>query len=115
MEELIYHYTESRNFFRLKDFVSDIEVFSLTYTPHLKHTIVSLWQLLQYQMVDPVFEYNRSLEGFVTSCRPTTKELFGRCALLTYVVIVTQMSRFFKEMTDLETKQTPDFRRPSLM
>ena len=76
-EELFYHYTESRNFFRLKDFVSDIEVFSLTYTPHLKHTIVSLWQLLQNQMVDPVFEYNRSLEGFVTSYRPTTKELFG--------------------------------------
>lgn len=46
------------------------------------------------------------MEAFVLNYFPTSSELF---------VILTQFSRFFKELGDLETKCTPEFRHPPLV
>lgn len=54
---------------------------------------------------DPVAEYNRTLEGFVHRYNPNNDEIF---------VILIQLSRFLRELADFETRQTPQFKHPSL-
>ena len=54
---------------------------------------------------DPVAEYNRSLEGFVSRYSPNNEEIF---------VILIQLSRFLRELADFETRSTPQFKHPSL-
>src|ERR1700712_4159509 len=90
---------------KLKDLISNIEVFSIMFVPEIKHELASYWQCLEQHKYDPVAEYNKALEGFVVKYRPNNQELF---------VILIQLSRFFKELADLETKFTPQFKHPPL-
>lgn len=50
-------------------------------------------------------EYNRSLEVFVARYNPNNEEIF---------LILIQLSRFFRELTDFETNKTPHFMHPAL-
>lgn len=75
------------------------------FVPEIKQELAQYWQILELHKYDPVAEYNKALEGFVVKYFPNNQELF---------VILIQLSRFFKELADLETTFTPEFRHPPL-
>lgn len=52
---------------------------------------------------DPVEEYTKSVDNFEIHFRPSSDDLFR---------IVFQLSRFFRELSDLETEDTASFRHP---
>ncbi|CDW91345.1 histidine acid phosphatase family protein [Stylonychia lemnae] len=105
IDELSHQYFMGKCWIKLKDLISNIEVFSIMFVPEIKHELASYWQCLEQHKYDPVAEYNKALEGFVVKYRPNNQELF---------VILIQLSRFFKELADLETKYTPQFKHPPL-
>lgn len=55
--------------------VSSIEVFCILYNPKTKHQLAQYWQILEQFKYDPVAEYNRSLEGFVSRYNPNNEEI----------------------------------------
>jgi hypothetical protein len=85
--------------------VSSIEVFSILYNPETKHYLAQYWQYLEQFKYDPVVEYNRALEVFVARYNPNNEEIF---------VILIQLSRFFRELSDFETNKIPHFMHPAL-
>lgn len=73
---MAFQYQKSRNWQRLNDLISSIEVFSILYNPETKHQLAQYWQMLEQYKYDPVAEYNRTLEGFVQRYNPNNDELF---------------------------------------
>jgi hypothetical protein len=59
--------------------------------------------VLEGKGYDPVVEYNKGLELFDMHFSPKPEDLF---------TIILQISRFLKEFSDFETKNTPKFRHP---
>ena len=43
IDELIYQYQNSKNWQKLKDLLSSIEVFSVLYNPETKHQLAQYW------------------------------------------------------------------------
>lgn len=76
IDELVFQYQKSKQWQRLKEIISSIEVFSILYNPETKHQLAQYWQILEQFKYDPVVEYNRSLEGFVTRYSPNNEEIF---------------------------------------
>ena len=68
---------------------------------NLKKKALTLSQVL----FDLYIEYNKSIEMFENHYKIKTDELF---------LIIMQVSRFFKDFSDFETKNTPDFRHPPI-
>lgn len=90
---------------KLKDLISDLEVFSIMFTPDYRLMLYFYWLKLEKQHFDPVVEYNKSLEHFVVQYSPSNQDLF---------VLLLQFCRFFKEFADLETAECCEFRHPHL-
>ena len=47
IDELIFQYMKCRQWRRLKEIISSIEVFSILYTPETKHFLAQYWQYLE--------------------------------------------------------------------
>ena len=77
----------------------------LLYNAHFKYDFCRYWQKLEEKGFDPVIEYNKSIELFENHYKIKTDELF---------LIIMQVSRFLKDFSDFETKNTPDFRHPPI-
>jgi hypothetical protein len=103
LEEETYHLYHCKDFFVLKQVVSNIENFLLLFNPINKYELCRYWQALEAHGYDPVVEFNKAVELFEMNYQPTSEDLFR---------IILQISRFFKEISDFETTRTPEFRHP---
>ena len=103
LEEQTINYFMSNEYSLLKQTISDIENFLLLFNPYTKYDLCRYWQALEKKGYDPVIEYNKRLESFELHFEPRPEDLF---------IIILQISRFFKEFADFETKTTPKFRHP---
>lgn len=101
--EQTHHYYAGDEHFMLKQTISNIENFLFIFNPYTKYDLCRYWQLLEEKGYDPVNEYNKRLEMFDVQYSPTPRDLF---------IIMLQVSRFFKEFAEFETKHTPKFRHP---
>jgi hypothetical protein len=70
VDELSHQYYMGKCWIKLKDLISNIEVFSIMFVPEIKHELATYWQCLEQHKYDPVAEYNKALEGFVVKYRP---------------------------------------------
>jgi len=105
LEEETYHLFMSKNYFKLKEAVSNIENFLLLFNPNNKYDLCRYWQNLEQRGFDPSSEYTKAVEGFELHYRPTQEDTF---------MIILQVSRFLKEFSDFETNFTPQFRHPPI-
>lgn len=103
LEELTNHYFKAQIFFALKQTIASIDTFLLLFNPYTKYDLCRYWQVLEAAGYDPVVEYNKGLELFDMHFSPKPEDLF---------TIILQISRFLKEFSDFETKNTPKFRHP---
>lgn len=103
LEELTNHYFLAQDYFSLKQTIASIETFLLLFNPYTKYDLCRYWQILESKGYDPVVEYNKGLELFDMHFSPKPEDLF---------TIILQISRFLKEFSDFETKNTPKFRHP---
>lgn len=103
LEELTNHYFLAEDFFQLKQTIATIDTFLLLFNPYTKYDLCRYWQVLEGKGYDPVVEYNNGLELFDMHYSPKPEDLF---------TIILQISRFLKEFSDFETKNTPKFRHP---
>ena len=103
LEELTNHYFLAQDYFSLKQTIASIETFLLLFNPYTKYDLCRYWQVLEGKGYDPVVEYNKGLELFDMHFSPKPEDLF---------TIILQISRFLKEFSDFETKNTPKFRHP---
>lgn len=92
--------------FKLKEAVGDIEAFLLMFSADTKYQLCRIWQKLEEIGFDPVVEYNKAVESFEMHFRPKGEEMFK---------ILFQLSRFFREFADFETRFTPRFRHPPMI
>jgi hypothetical protein len=53
-----------------------MEVFSLLYSPAYKMDLALYWHKLEAQNLDPVMEYNRTLESMMQTFKNSTHDLF---------------------------------------
>lgn len=90
---------------KLKDQLTQLDVFTLMMTPDYKLDLFNYWVKLEQQHFDPVQEYNKTIEEFVAQHNPTNHDL---------LVLMLQFCRFFKEFTDMENSDTCHFRHPHL-
>lgn len=105
LEEQSIHYFLSKQHFLLKQTVTDVENFLIFFNPYTKYDLCRYWQYLEKEGYDPVCEYTKRLESFDLHYQPSAEDLF---------TIILQVSRFFKEFADFETKHTPAYRHPSI-
>lgn len=105
LEELTNHYFKAQIFFALKQTIASIDTFLLLFNPYTKYDLCRYWQVLEAAGYDPVVEYNKGLELFDMHFSPKPEDLF---------TIILQISRFLKEFSDFETKNTPQFRHPPI-
>jgi len=77
----------------------------LFFQPRTKFQLYKYWQVLEQLEFDPVEEYNKALEHYITHYHPNEEELFK---------IMMQISRFLKEFSDFEGTETCDFRHPNI-
>lgn len=103
LEEQTINYFFAREFHELKQTISDIENFLILFNPYTKYDLCRYWQSLEDQGYDPVIEYNKRLEIFDIHYEPKPEDMF---------IIILQISRFFKEFADFETRKTPEFKHP---
>jgi hypothetical protein len=103
LEEMTNHYFLAKKHFELKQSIANIDTFLLLFNPYTKYDLCRYWQVLEGQGYDPVVEYNKGLELFDMHFSPKPEDLF---------TIILQISRFLKEFSDFETKNTPQFRHP---
>lgn len=103
LEEQTINYFFAQEYHLLKQTIADIENFLIMFNPYTKYDLCRYWQYLEGQGYDPVIEYNKRLELFDLHYEPKPEDLF---------IIILQISRFFKEFADFETKNTPYFRHP---
>lgn len=105
LDEQLHQYYEGKSWMRLKDKLINLEAFTIMFTPDYKLELAIYWQKLIQHTFDPVQEYNKSLENFVTHYVPNNQELF---------LILVQFCRFFKEFADFEAVTTPEYKHPHL-
>lgn len=101
--EQTHHFFSGDDHFQLKQVISNIENFLFIFNPYTKYDLCRYWQMLEEKGYDPVNEYNKRLEMFDMQYAPAPKDLF---------IVILQVSRFFKEFAEFETKHTPMFRHP---
>lgn len=106
LEERIYHLFKAKDYSGLKQFLSDIEHFLFFYNPYTKRSLFRYWLYLEQAGFEPVVEYSKSLDAFESRANPSSYDLLK---------IIMQLSRFFKEFTDFEANDTPDFQHPSIL
>lgn len=105
LEEATHHYFHGGDLFMLKQIISNIESFLQLYNPLSKYELCRYWQVLEEKGYDPVLEYVKRLEMFDMHYNLRPEDMF---------IIIIQISRFFKEFADFETKHTPTFRHPKI-
>lgn len=105
LEEQTINYFFAQEYHLLKQTIADIENFLIMFNPYTKYDLCRYWQCLEGQGYDPVIEYNKRLELFDLHFEPKPEDLF---------ITILQISRFFKEFADFETKNTPTFRHPQV-
>ena len=103
LEEQTINYFLAQEFALLKQTISDIENFLILFNPYTKYDLCRYWQTLEKKGYDPVNEFVKRLESFTLHFEPSAGDLF---------TIILQISRFFKEFADFETRETPAFRHP---
>lgn len=103
LEELTNHYFRAERYHELKQTIATIDTFLLLFNPYTKYDLCRYWQVLEGKGYDPVVQYNEGLELFDMHYSPKPGDLF---------TIILQISRFLKEFSDFETKNTPKFRHP---
>lgn len=103
LEEQTINYFLAQEFALLKQTISDIENFLILFNPYTKYDLCRYWQALERKGYDPVNEFIKRLESFTLHYEPSAGDLF---------TIILQISRFFKEFADFETRETPTFRHP---
>lgn len=103
IDELLFHLCESKNWMRLKDLLTQLEVFIIMYSAPYKMELYMYWVKLEQQHFDPVQEYNRALEEFVAQYSPSSKDLF---------MLLIQFCRFFKDLAEVESNYTSKYRHP---
>ena len=103
IDELLYHLFHVKDWMRLKDFLIQLEVFAILFTPSFKLELYMYWVKLEQQHFDPVQEYNKSLENFVAQFSPGSKVFF---------MILIQFCRFFKDLAEVESVYTGKYRHP---
>ena len=54
LEEQIYHLNQSKQFFKLKEKISNTENFLLMYNAYFKYDLCRYWQILEEKGFDPV-------------------------------------------------------------
>ncbi len=76
----------------------------MLYTPPCKYLLCNTWKILENHLnSDPVFEYNKAIESFLTHYHPKEEQLFK---------IIFQLSMFFREYSEFEGAKIPSFRHP---
>lgn len=105
LEEQSYHLYKCKNYFKLKEVVSNIENFLLLFNPNNKFELCRYWQILEQKGFDPSVEYSNAIEGFEIHYKPSSEDTF---------MIILQVSRFLKEFGDFETDITPEYRHPPI-
>ena len=103
LEEMTNHYFRAKKWIGLKRTIASIETFLLLFNPYTKYDLCRYWQVLEGKNYDPVVEYNNGIEIFDMHFSPKAEDLF---------TIILQISRFLKEFSDFETRNTPKFRHP---
>ena len=106
LEEQMFAYYKASQDFTLKHIITSIDNFLLIFQPCMKKDVLKYWGFLIEKKYDPVIEYNKSLEAFEMHSQPSNNDLF---------LIITQLSRFFKELADYEKKGVPEFRHPIIL
>ena len=105
IDELLNHLCESKNWMRLKDMLTKLEVFAIMFSSNYKIDLYMYWIKLEQQHFDPIQEYNKALEEFVAQYSPSSKDL---------VILIIQFCRFFKDFAEVEINSTCKFRHPHL-
>ncbi len=90
---------------KVKDYITKIEVFAIMYTPARSYRLFKTWEQLIQEGFDPVTEYNKAIEDYSFKYFPNSRELF---------MILYSLSRFFMELSDLESARTPEYRHPQI-
>ncbi|KAL4512864.1 hypothetical protein ABPG72_017549 [Tetrahymena utriculariae] len=104
MHELFYQAKLSELWFKLKDYLTQIDNFILYYSyDENKYTIYRFWVLIEANGLDPIQEYVRSIEEYIVMHSPSDEDLFK---------IFFQISLFFYEFNEFEAYHTPEFRHP---
>ena len=106
LEEKVYHLYKAKDFSGLKQFLSDLEHFLLFFTPFYKPLLFKYWTLLEQAGFEPVTEYLRTLEAYESRASLSAFDL---------VKVILQLSRFFKELSDFESTETPEFSHPKVL
>ena len=88
---------------KIKDFMMKVAIFATMYTPPRSYRLFKIWEQLIQEGFDPVSEYNKAVEEYTLRYFPNYKDLF---------VILFMMSRFFMELSDLETNRMPEYKHP---
>ncbi len=76
LDSCCYHLFYSKEWLRLKDVVSRVEHFAQFYRTENLYILALYWEKLEHSGFDPVQEYNKVVESFVTNFLPSNKELF---------------------------------------
>jgi len=88
---------------KVKDYITKIEVFATMFTPPRSFRLFQIWEQLIQEGFDPISEYNKAVEEYTLRYFPNSRELF---------IILFMLSRFFMELSDLESNRIPEYRHP---
>ncbi|CAD8116330.1 unnamed protein product [Paramecium sonneborni] len=105
LEELIYQYTRTKRYFKLKEVLINVENFLMMCSPNHKFELCHLWETLEQNGYDLVMEYNKAIENFQALYKPTNEGLF---------YIMLQICRFLREFSNFENDHTPPYKHPEL-
>ncbi|CAD8095003.1 unnamed protein product [Paramecium primaurelia] len=105
LEELIYQYTRTKRYFKLKEVLINVENFLMLCSPNHKFELCHLWETLEQNGYDLVMEYNKAIENFQALYKPTNEGLF---------YIMLQICRFLREFSNFENDHTPPYKHPEL-
>ena len=103
IDEIIHHLLQVKDYMRVKDFLIQLEVFTIMFTSSFKLELYHYWVKLEQQHFDPVQEYNKALEDFVARYSPSSKVFF---------MLLVQFCRFFKDLAEVESVFTCRYRHP---
>lgn len=83
----------------------DLYNFNLLMCPNRRLVCCHLWLRLVNENIDPVYEFNRTIEDFVTRKNPSIEALFS---------LLTQVLAFFYDFQWLENRKCRNFSHPRL-
>jgi hypothetical protein len=106
IQDILYHIFKSKDFTKLMNYISQINVFSEMFQPKNRFLLFFYWSCLEKQKFDPVECYNKSLENF-----SSVNQLFPQ----DLCILIVLLSVFFKEYSDFDNAELYKFKHPSLI